>query len=174
MQPALRARFDRLEERKARLYVRLDGLSDEVVNRSPADGGWSVIQVLAHMSRAEDLSLRYIRKKMRADAPPAGLGSALRSAALSLALRSPLKFKAPPMSAEVPERARMTEVAASWDVVRRDLEQALDALPPEIAHRAVFRHPRAGMMSLDQALRFMEDHFDHHLKQVERVLAAVV
>lgn len=173
MQAALRTRFDRLEERKSRLFERLQGVPDEVLNRPAPDGGWSIIQVLAHLSLAEDLSVRYIREKMKGTAPRAGLGSALRSAVLSLALRSPLKFRAPAMSADVPERAALADVAASWDRIRLEMETVLDELPAEMLGRAAFRHPRAGRISLDQALRFMEDHFDHHLRQVEHRLAAV-
>lgn len=169
----LDARFERLEKEKTALFRRLDGLSDETLNRSPGEGRWSVIQVLCHLSRAEDLSLRYIRKKMQAEAPEAGVICRIKSAALSLALRSPLRFKAPAMSAEVPERETLGEVASRWDAVRREMVDALDEVPESDLSRAVFRHPRVGLISLEQALRFMQDHLDHHRRQLERILAEV-
>ena len=176
MRPDLRLRCDRLEERKAKLFERLGGLSDEVLNRRPPDDGWSVIQVVAHLSLAEELSVRYLAKKLAeggADAPRAGFGSAFRSGLLTLALRSPLRFKAPTRSTDVPERATFSEVAAHWDTVRSSLLATVEAVPPEVADRAIFKHPRAGRINLDQALSFMEEHFDHHLRQIDRVLAAV-
>jgi uncharacterized damage-inducible protein DinB len=168
-----RSRFDRMEAKKAALFERLVGVTDEVLNRFPAEGEWSVAQVLAHLCLVEELSVRHLRERMAAAAPPGGAGSRLRSAALSLALRSGLRFKAPAMTAELPDRSSLAAIRERWDGVRVELEAVLGEVPPELATRALFRHPRAGRLTLAQAVRFMEEHLDHHRPQVERVLARV-
>lgn len=168
--------FERLEEDKSRLFQQIEGLDDAQLNQRPGENQWSIIQVLCHLSKAEELSLIYIRKKMkdRSKLSKAGLGSTLRSAALALFLRSPLRFKAPVRSAEVPEEQDLTTTVSEWDRVRIEWKAVIDSFPTEIQDQAVFRHPVAGRMSLSQALRFMEEHIRHHAKQIDRILAQVV
>ena len=44
--------------------------------------------------------------------------------------------------------------------------------PPELSDRGIFRHPVMGLMSLAQALRFMEDHVARHTRQIDRIMDA--
>ncbi len=175
MSSDLLRQFERLEEDKSRLLRRTEGLDDAKLNQSPGENQWSVIQVFCHLMRAEELSLDYIQKKIkdRSRLQKAGLGSALRSAALALFLRSPLRFKAPARSAEVPEAQDLPTTVSEWDRVRAEWRAMIAAFPVEIQDQAVFRHPVAGRMSLQQALRFMEEHIRHHAKQIDRILAQV-
>ena len=173
MDDRLRRRFDRLETQQAALLARLDGLGDDLLNRTPGEGEWSVIQVLCHLCLAEELSVGYMREKMKGTASAAGLTHRLKSSLLSLALRSPLRFRAPGRSTEVPDWEALSVVAGRWGAARRELEEILDDQPAEMVDRAIFKHPRVGMISLDQTLRFVEEHIAHHERQIERVLARV-
>lgn len=173
MDPRLATRFERLETARRELLHRLEGVDEEILNRAPRDGAWSVVQVLHHVLLAEELSIAYIGRKAQVEAGRAGPIERLRSWALSLALRSPLRFTAPPMSTELPERDSLPAVAARWEENRDHMRQVLSAIPPDGVDRAIYRHPIVGMMSVDQAVRFFEDHLAHHERQIERTLAAV-
>lgn len=173
MDPRLAMRFERLETARHELLGRLEGIDEEILNRPPRDAAWSVVQVLHHVLLAEELSIAYIGRKVDAEAERAGVIGTLRSWALRLALRSPLRFKAPPMTTELPERDSLPAVAARWEEGRGRMRQVLATIPTETVDRAIYRHPIVGRMSVDQAVRFFEDHLAHHEHQIERTLAAV-
>jgi hypothetical protein len=128
--------------------------------------------VLHHIVTAEALTLGYVRKKMQAgdSLPRAGLASRLRLLALEATLASPLRFRAPAAVAGVPPEIDAAELRARWDGVRRDWRELLESFPPELVNRLVFRHPRAGRMSLEHALGTLEAHLAHHVPQVRRAL----
>lgn len=173
MDSRLGDRFERLEAARGDLLGRLERVDEETLNRHPGADAWSVIQVLHHVMLAEELSIAYIGKKAGSEAEPAGPIETLRSWALRLALRSPLRFKAPPMTAELPERDTLPAVVRRWEEGRGRMREVLAVIPGAAVDRAIYRHPIVGMMSVDQAVRFLEDHLAHHERQIERTLAAV-
>ena len=63
-------RLQALEQRRRQLFERVEGLDPDFLNRRPGEGRWSMIQVMCHLIRAEELSLSYIQKKV---AKPEGL-----------------------------------------------------------------------------------------------------
>jgi hypothetical protein len=103
MGPDLGRRLERLETSRARALALLAPHGGAALNRAPAPGRWSALQVLVVESEAATLG--YVRKKMQAGAslPPAGLGSRLRRAAVELGLALPLRFRAPAVAATVPD-----------------------------------------------------------------------
>ena len=175
MTSELRERFEHLEVLRAELFARLEGLDESQLNRRPGENQWSIIQVFCHLTKAEELSLAYIRKKMKAPSKlgKAGIVGALRSATVTLLLRSPVSFKAPARSAELPDEQDLVTTRSEWDRVRAEWKTTIDSFPADLAGQAVYRHPVAGRMSFDQALRFMEEHIRHHARQVGRIRAQV-
>lgn len=170
----LRRRFVAMEAARRRALQIIEGASPETLNRAPAPGRWSALQVLHHVITAEALSLAYVRKKMQAGTalPRAGLASRLRLLGLRLTLRSPLRLRAPSVTATVPATIDPGDLRARWDTVRAELGALVEAFPANLAGRLVFRHPLAGRMSLGDTLGFMQAHLEHHLVQVERAIAS--
>jgi uncharacterized damage-inducible protein DinB len=165
--------FDRLESSRQALFDSLAGLGDEPLRRSPRPGAWSIVQVLGHLTLAEEGTLAYLKKKMLDPSaiPPAGLGSLARFLMLVAVLRSPVRRKAPALTADPPAARSLSEARAHWDRVRRDWAAFLASFPAELTGRAVFRHPFAGRLSIGQTLGFMREHFRHHEKQIDRLRA---
>lgn len=174
MHATLARRFDRLEAARARVLDTLAGREPFALNRAPAPGKWSALQVLEHVVTSEALTLGYIRKKMQAGTalPRAGVTSRLRLLALEATLASPLRFRAPAAVAGVSPAIDPAALRARWDGVRGEWRGLLEAFPAELLDRLVFRHPRAGRMSLEHAVGTLEAHLAHHVPQVERALAA--
>ena len=172
MQEQLQRRFERLEGTRREVLARLEGHDRARLNRPRADGGWSALQVLHHVITAEAGTLRYISKKMLAGTslPRAGLVSRLRLVALQLGNASPLRFRAPGVTADVPAEVDPEELRVRWDEVRAQWKQLLDGFPDELLDRVVFRHTMVGLMGLSDTLRFLQSHLDHHARQVERLL----
>lgn len=172
MQPDLARRFERLEATRGRALGTLGGLDHTALNRPPAPGKWSALQLLYHVITAEALTLGYVRKKMQAGGalPPAGASSRLRLLAVQLVLASPLRVRAPGAAGSVPPEIDAAGLRARWDEVRRDLRALLETFPAELQGRLVFRHPYAGRMTLAHALGHLQAHLEHHIPQVQRAL----
>ncbi len=62
------------------LFESLAQVSEETLNRKPANGGWSAIQTMHHLLLTEELSLAYVRKKLgfQPQLAPAGPGARWR------------------------------------------------------------------------------------------------
>ena len=172
MSPRLGPRLDRLEASRARALALLVPYDASSLNRAPAPGRWSALQVLHHVVESEAAMLGYVRKKMQAGAslPRAGLGSRLRRLALQAGLASPLRFKAPRVAASVPDAVEPAALRARWDEVRAGWRALVETFPPDLEGRLVFRHPVAGRMGLADTLAVLQAHLDHHVPQVERAL----
>jgi DinB superfamily len=166
-------RFERLEATRERVLRRLEGHDRATLNRPPARGGWSALQVLSHVILAEGATLEYIGKKMKAgtDLPRAGIVSRLRLLVLQAVLGSPLRFRAPTRSAGVPDDVDPDALRSSWDKGRSAWRERLSSFPPELMDRMVLRHPYMGLMGLHDTLAFMLAHLEHHARQVDRILA---
>lgn len=169
----IRRRLEALEAARVRALGVVEGLDAAALNRPPAPGKWSALQVLHHVVTAESLTVGYVRKKMQAGAalPRAGLNSRLRLLALRVTLKAPLRLRAPAATAAVPESIDPAELRARWDAVRSDMRALLDSFPAELNGRLVFRHPLAGRLGLADTLAFMHAHLEHHLAQVKRAVS---
>lgn len=172
MDRALASRLARLEASRQRALAALAGAPADALNRPPAPGKWSALQVLHHVVTVEALTVGYVRKKMQAGAAleTAGPASRLRLLAVQVALALPLRVTAPAVAGDVPAESELAGLSARWDEVRRGLEDLVRSFPPELADRLVFRHPYAGRMTLAHALGTLEAHLDHHIPQVERAV----
>jgi hypothetical protein len=123
---------------------------------------------------SESGTLTYIGKKIQAppdQIPEAGLSSALRGWALGVALRSPLRRKAPQVAQPAGDPESLDEVRARWDEVRERWRARLECYPDALQSKAIFRHPFAGRLNMRQTLRVLDDHLLHHTRQVERFAA---
>jgi uncharacterized damage-inducible protein DinB len=165
--------LERLEAERQDLLDALAGLDEERLRRPGPDGGWSVLEILGHLTLAEQHTLTYLQKKLQDPAaiPRAGLGSFWRFALLSVVLRSPLRVKAPERVAHPVTEASLAEVRARWEEVRRGWREVLASFPPALVERAVFRHPFVGRLSLAHTLGFLREHVAHHRRQIERRLS---
>ena len=164
-------RLQALEERRRHLFDRLEGLDQDFLNRPPGEGRWSMIQVMCHLIRAEELSLSYIQKKVDKPEglPDVTVSGWLRVLALAVVLRSPLRVKAPAAAADVPEREDLAKTRRRWDEVRSQWRTLVERFPPELERKGVLRHPFVGRMTLSQALAFTAEHVRHHEKQIEAI-----
>jgi len=147
----------------------VQGLSYEQLNKLPETGGWSIAQILHHISNVEAGAFMYIEKKLQAplESQKSGLKAAYRSALLTYALRSSKKFKAPKVL-QVPEGPyEVKELFSAWKITRQKLEKALDGIADEHIKRMFFNHPIVGKINLRQTLKFHADHMNRHLLQIK-------
>lgn len=156
------------------LLQELSAYSPEMLNKRPADGGWSAIQTAWHLLLVEENSLAYIQKKLGFGGTfeKAGLITHWRNFLLHAALFLPLKFKAPATASgdNLPAVIAIEDLRVRWEKVQKNWADFLAGMPEHLLDRAVFKHPRAGRLSWMQTLVFIESHFDRHVLQIRRAL----
>lgn len=171
----LKADFLQLEAAKAELLASLATLDASTLNRKPDAATWSILQVVAHLTKSEGGTLQYIRKKTQ---DPSVLGKSgfvpwLRVGALVVGIESPFKFKAPGPIGDVPESMDPTEALAKWAAVRDDWRQFVDDFPRALEDRLIFRHPFVGLLGPSQVMIFLRWHLKNHTRQIGRIRKAI-
>lgn len=167
----LKAGFERMEATKATLLRSLSILDEATLNRKPDSATWSILQVIAHLTRSEAATLQAIKRKSQDPGalPKSGIAAWFRVAALVAGLRSPVRFKAPATVAEVPDTGDLRSASLAWAEVREEWREFLETFPPALDERLVFRHPFVGRLGPAQVLIFLREHQDNHVRQIGRI-----
>ncbi|WP_069130293.1 DinB family protein [Rhodohalobacter halophilus] len=163
--------FSRLEKQREDLLKFLKTHSEDQLHFKPDPNSWNMLQVIRHLVTAESLSFRYIKRKMSDSAaiPEVTLGAKVRSLLLKFALKLPVKFKAPKVAEVNEEYPDFEMMIDEWNSVRYELKGLMIQADEEIFNKTIYKHPRAGYLTLHQTIHFMKDHIDHHIKQIERI-----
>lgn len=175
MREELLNEFDASEKERKALLQRLDGIPEEVLTRRPEPGAWSVVEVMAHLIKAETGTLNYLRKKLELGGHGrASAFAGLRKAFLNFVISTPIKFKAPKV-VQLDEGTDLSyaEARAQWDGVRTELRREYASIAPELITHDLFKHPFAGKLNLLQSTSFMHHHMVRHIGQIDRTLEAV-
>lgn len=164
--------FQNIEEQRHSICSLYEGLSDDQLRFKPNPDHWNLLQVLRHLVTAEQQSWKYVQRKLDIHEKmiPVGFSSTLRSLILKIALKLPLKFKAPKISQIQEDAPDYKTMKSEWETVRRELEQIITSADDELLSKALYKHPRAGLLNIPQMLDFIHVHIKHHQKQIARIM----
>ena len=125
--------FDRIEKQRKEIFSKLDALTDEQLRYNPGPGEWNILQVILHLKTAEELSVNYIKRKVRSDQtiPHSGMLSKFRSITLKLALRLPMRFTSPKITDATGKDPDYDALKSEWEEIRSDLGSLLKELDEE-------------------------------------------
>lgn len=176
MNHRLHLRFEQLENATQQLLQSAEHLGPRAYT-APAPGQWSAAHVVHHLLSSEAGIGQYLQQQLRAQdrLRPGNLGMKLRATLLRVLLRLPgMKFKAPGRVAaltptDAAELPPLADMRRQWAGTRRQLEQLLNEFPGPLTRKAIFKHPRAGLLTIEQTLDFMLDHVLHHRQQLARI-----
>lgn len=172
MNPRLQQLYGDIEKQKEILLHSLRGLPREKLNNHPQDK-WSINQIIAHLIAAERLSINYLNKKILGvnQVKETGLVEELKMILLTVSQRLPLKFKAPKIVIDqTAKETDLDKLVDEWDKTRAELKNILDRIEDHQLKRKIYRHVRAGMLNIQQALKFFYEHVQHHTPQVKYLL----
>ncbi|MEO5905909.1 MAG: DinB family protein [Saprospiraceae bacterium] len=173
----IRNQFERMEKRKQKVYTLVTPLSEEMYLFQPSNTSWSVGQVANHLYLSEAASFAYLKKKMSyPDTIPSYSIQSWRAYYLTkFILLSPIKVKAPPaidMGTDKPVLPPQ-QLDGKWNELRTELKSFIDGHYPQFRSKLVYNHPFAGRMTMLQMLMFFNDHLDHHIRQMKKIMRAV-
>ena len=174
MNPKLEQLFLEIESQRKETLISLKDFTHEHLNKSPFPGKWSAAQILSHLITAEQLSLRYMQKKIQGikETADSGLLEELKIKLLIFSQRLPgLKFKAP--KAVIEHMAQFQDlhtITTEWDKVRGELKMLLEKIPDELINRKIYRHAIAGYLNAKHSLLFFREHILHHSIQLKKLM----
>jgi hypothetical protein len=166
-------KFEKIEKDRLTLIQELSKYSKEQLNKKPADGGWSPMQVLHHIIQAEHGSLLYIQKKLSFNPKleKSGIINDFRFLIFKITFSLPFKVKAPAAIADnLPDYADLESTSKMWAESRQNLKIWLANVDDSIWNLQIFKHPFIGRISLFHTLGFFEEHAKRHTKQIRRGL----
>lgn len=153
----------------------LKDYSERTLNKKPAEGKWSVLQVMNHLILVEGYGKSYVEKKLSFNPNPkkAGIGGSWRKFVMNTFVKIPVKITAPEAVGDqnLPDEASFWETAKKWKQQREELRVFLETIPPEHYNKELFKHAFAGKMSLYGMMDFNVAHFKRHRKQINKILA---
>lgn len=161
-----------MEEAKNAIFRTLLKYDEEFLNRSPSEGKWSIIQILYHTIDVETQTLNYIKKKTLSPdkLEKAGIKEKLKSKILNFYLKAPMKWKAPAILNETPEKESLKNIQKSFDDIRSSWANFIREMPEDWADKKVFRHPISGRLDMYMTLEFLELHTKRHFGQIQTII----
>lgn len=171
----LLSEFDGMEADRQKLLKKLSGNSESTLEKKPSPNEWSVTEVIYHLIVAEGGALKYMQKKLEVgghDRAKANAGFKQRF--LNFMISLPVKYKAPKV-VELPKDTKVTfpQALSEWNEIRNGLRKEYESVDEQLIGNELFKHPLMGKMNLVQSVRFMRQHMNRHIGQIERTLEKV-
>ncbi len=141
----------------------------------PGADKWNMLNVAQHLIQAEESVLKQLEMFGDGKGKKANMMSGVRSLMTTLFMKSPAKINIPKKVREgfrPFEKQRLEDVQKEWDDLRGLMKTWAEKYPDAKANRYVFKHPVAGLLTPAQTFRFLRDHIDHHIKQIEGIKKA--
>ena len=170
MHPRLKKRVERASQKREELLSELSGLPVAALEWRPAEGAWTLLEIVEHLVLAEqDVLIDLSNLK--------GLEVRARSwtnVARYWLVLGVLRFKIPvpvPSEGMVPNGGRpLAELADLWERQHAALLTFVSELAPTAASDPIFAHPVTGPLTVTEAVRMLEVHLDRHIGQARRTM----
>lgn len=166
--------FRKLEAKRFKLFERLETLNNKEKILLPAENnGWSIVQIMMHLAKAELTAYQYARKKLLyPDRHEKEKTMSLLKFKFTLfLLRLPIKYKAPSV-VQIKETETMTyeELKNYWREVRSNFKALIDETEKKHFESTLFKHYFFGKVDLYHAFVFMGAHLERHEKQIRKLM----
>ena len=163
----LNKRLHAFNEKRGALLDELEALDSAKLVAKPLAGKWSILEIIEHLVLAERAVLQGLP-----DQPRLGerrLKHRFRYLIVMFVLRYGIPVEVP-SPAMVPRGARsLPELRRLWDENQEWLRAYISGLDRQGFCRAVFEHPFAGPLSVEQAVHMDQAHLDTHIRQIRRL-----
>jgi hypothetical protein len=154
---------------RQRILDRVQGLTQSQIDYKPTPETWSVGQVLHHLILIEVSISKLFNKLIKENQRVIGARDAMRLEAMTYGAERPQL--APEFG--IPTHGRpfgdlLTELVATRERTKQTLARYAGDDPSELR----WMHQRFGDMGMAHWARFIGLHEGHHLRQIERIIAA--
>jgi uncharacterized damage-inducible protein DinB len=155
-----------LEKGSAELYAALEGVTEELAERVPGVGGWSVLQCVEHVATVEAVLFSLIQGAQPAD----GATVHAQREAMILARGADRTNKRESPEAALPQGrfATLQEALKSFQASRARTVEFIRANEEDLRARVAV-HPLMGPLNCHEFLLLMAVHPARHARQIEEI-----
>jgi len=162
----IRETFDNLEIKYGKLLQQLNSLTDDVLYFKAGADKWSIVEVIEHLVVAEENMQEQLSGATAAPTLDPQDRSAKNFHIVIKVMTKDIPVDVPDESLEPHGQFSLEELLGRWD------DTYIDEINSEKAADPVYRHPFAGPLNMAETLRFIDVHFDNHMRHINRIIAA--
>jgi hypothetical protein len=148
----------------------LQVLPEQLLSARPIPDKWSIIEILEHLVLSERDVFQGLPKPSAVVSQERKPKDRVAYWIVLMVLRLRVPVKAPSPKAIPTGGSSFAELRSQWDYNYEWLESYVKRLPGNSFDDAVFSHPIAGPLSLEQAVRLGQVHLALHTSQIEKRL----
>jgi len=158
-----------LEEKYGKLRQHLNTLTAEVLYFKAGADKWSIVEAIEHLVLAEEDMVAQLTGAAAAATLDPQERSAKNYHIVIKVMTRDIPVDVPDESMQPRGQASLEELLERWDATRQKICAYIDAINSEDAGDLVYRHPFAGPLDMSETLRFIDVHFDNHLRHIEKI-----
>ena len=166
----LREQLELYDQRRNTLLEELAGLKNDQLQKRPGPRKWSILDIVQHMVLAETHVLQNLPEPEKLVDRNQGLREWLSYRIVYIVLRWNLPVPVPSEDMTPDSHTSLLELRQKWNENLHWLRSYLAAIRPEDVKHAVFSHPVTGPLTVMQAGRLAQLHFDTHLRQIRKIM----
>ena len=168
---SLKSNFNRLIEAITRYSYKLNNYTEESFQLKKHTDVWSPAEVYAHITTANRLTVKGMKKASNADATEDNSSLTWAARVIFLTGKFPAGRKAPDVIVKrTPELKSIADAKNALDELESELNEVWD-MRHSWSKTQKLKHPALGMLNNEQWIKFMLIHSKHHLKQLDRIRA---
>lgn len=170
MNKELEQSYHQLIETKKAFLKRIKEKTVEQQAFKPDESSWSMVEVFEHILLSEGGILKYLKKRPPAETEyKVGLKSKIAYAAAAQFYKSSGKVKVP-IKGLTPEGKRsLDDLIQESDENNAFIHSIIVDFPEEKLKYSVFKHPVSGAMTMQNTIKFFNNHIVHHVHQLNRL-----
>ena len=172
MLPDIQETFESLEKKYGELLRHLDPLPPETLYFKAGADKWSIVEVIEHLVMAEEDMLAQLTGAASAASLDPQDRSAKNYHIVIKVMTQDIPVDVPAESMEPHGRFSLEELLERWDAARKKARACIDAMDTGGAGDLVYRHPFAGPLDMAETLRFIDVHFDNHMRHLQKIETA--
>jgi len=164
--------FGDLEKKYGKLLQHLNSLTDDLLDFKAGPDKWSIIEVIEHLVVAEENMQEQLSGATAAPTLDPQDRSAKNYHIVIKVMTKDIPVDVPDESLEPHGQFSLEELLVRWDDTRQKTRTYINEINSEKVEDLVYRHAFAGPLNMAETLRFIDVHFDNHMRHIDRIIAA--
>lgn len=171
MRDQLERDLEAIDTSRCALLDELGILDSGTLAARPRPGKWSILEIVEHLVLAEREVLQKLPRPSELVELKRGLRTHFTYPMVMLVLRWGIAVKAPSPGMIPTGTSSLSQLRGQWDESQRWLRAYVAGLDRHGIGRAVFQHPVAGPLTVQQAVHMSQLHILAHTRQIRRLLS---
>ncbi|WP_077324920.1 DinB family protein [Virgibacillus siamensis] len=156
------------ERARTALLAEAEGVSDDNLNKQPAEDRWSMKQILEHLYLMEGTIAKIIKHQLEE-----GEERETSDRPIELTVNRSKKVEAPDFLQPSSDYAGLDDLVRKLEASHKQLAEIVLMADEQALKERIYPHPEFGQLSLEQWIPFLAYHEMRHTEQIKEVKQAL-